>query len=96
MADNKLMEEIIDKLSIKYGMSKVAIKAICNSPFRILSRNVKERTFKGVNFNFLGKFAVHEHCKKKLIEYPIEEQRAEYRLKQINRGNESNTIKSDN
>tara|TARA_R110000868_G_scaffold14414_2_gene67055 strand:+ start:47181 stop:47483 length:303 start_codon:yes stop_codon:yes gene_type:complete len=66
MADHYLIEEIIAKLSLKYNLPKTAIRAICESPFRLLSDNVRNKTLKGVNFKHLGKFAVHENYKAKV------------------------------
>lgn len=73
MADHTLLEEIITKLSIKYNLPKTAIRAICESPFRVLSEHVRNKTLKGVNFKHLGKFSVHENYKAKLKQDPENE-----------------------
>lgn len=105
MADNQLMEEIIAKLSIKYKLPKAAIRAICDSPFRVLSENVKGNTLNGVNFNYIGKFAIRETKKKRIIEDPVkekqrdldkyEEKHEKWKLAEIEKQKELHAFKTD-
>ncbi len=84
MADNFLTEEIIEKLSIKYSLPKTAIRAICVSPFRVLSETVRGDSMKGVNFIHLGKFAVKEAYKRVLETDPDKkEKQRKYRTELI-------------
>lgn len=93
MAHNHLMEEIITKLSLKYNLPKTAMRVILDSPFRVLSEQVKENTLQGVNFNKLGKFAIRADLKKKIQENPEKVKRDhrafyEKRLKETQEYNE--------
>lgn len=57
------MEDIINYLCNKHGMSRVAIKAICDSPFRFISEEMRSGEFKNFNMLGLGKFAVKSKYK---------------------------------
>lgn len=62
------MEEIINALHKKYGISKAALSAICESPFRFLADEIRSGEFNGINFKGLGKFVVHPAKKNYMLE----------------------------
>ena len=57
------MEDIIDYLCNKYGMSRTAMKAVTESPFRFISEEMKSGSFKNFNVIGLGKFALKTRYK---------------------------------
>jgi hypothetical protein len=68
------MEDIIDYLCKKHGMSRVAMKAICESPFRFIAEEMRSGEFKNFNVIGLGKFALKS-------KYKIEENLEEFKKK---------------
>lgn len=52
------MEDIIEYLCNKYGISKVGMKAICESPFRFIAEEMRSGEFKNFNMMGLGKFGL--------------------------------------
>lgn len=52
------MEDIIEHLCNKYGISKVGMKAICESPFRFIAEEMRSGEFKNFNVMGLGKFGL--------------------------------------
>ena len=52
------MEDIIEFLCNKYGVSKVGMKAICESPFRFIAEEMRSGEFKNFNVIGLGKFGM--------------------------------------
>ncbi len=83
------MEEIIEILSIKYNLPKAAIRAVCESPFRFLAENMRERKMDIICFMGLGKFVVHPKKKKwiqeNLLEKAIENERRRKELRTISK-----------
>jgi hypothetical protein len=57
------MEDIIEELCNKYGMSKTAMKAVCESPFRFMSEEIRNGNTKNFNFLGLGKFGIKTRYK---------------------------------
>jgi nucleoid DNA-binding protein len=53
------MEEIIELLHKKYNLPKAAIRAICESPFKFVTENMRQRTLKTIQLKFFGKYAIH-------------------------------------
>lgn len=62
------MEEIIEFLHKKYNIPKVAMRAICESPFVFTASTMSNHEMETVNMIGLGKFACHPNRKKYLIE----------------------------
>lgn len=52
------MEDIIDYLCKKHNISKTAMRAICDSPFKFIAEEVRSNEFKNINVIGLGKFAL--------------------------------------
>lgn len=52
------MEDLIEYLANKYGMSKVAIRAIVESPFRFTAEQMRTAEMKNFNMIGLGKFVL--------------------------------------
>jgi hypothetical protein len=75
------MEDIIEYLCQKHGMSKTAMKAVCESPFRFISEEMKTGSFKNFNVIGLGKFALKTKYKNEELlndfrrKYGIKDQR---------------------
>lgn len=61
------MEEIITQLAKKYNLPKGQIRAICESPFRFLVENMRQRSLKTINFLNFGKFAIHRLKKQRIL-----------------------------
>ena len=61
------MEEIIEILAKKYNMPKGQIRAICESPFRFVVENMRQRSLKTINFLNFGKFAIHRLKKERIL-----------------------------
>lgn len=57
------MEEIIDYLCKKHNMSKTAVKAIVESPFRFIAEEIRKEECKNVNVIGLGKFVLRPKYK---------------------------------
>lgn len=51
-------EEIITKLSEKYNLPEYKIKAIIESPFRLMSDELEKKSLKNFHIKFFGKFAM--------------------------------------
>lgn len=52
------MEDIIDYLCKKHNMSKTAMRAVTESPFRFIAEEIRSGEFKNFNVIGLGKFAL--------------------------------------
>jgi len=76
------MEDIIDYLCKKHGISKTAMKAITESPFRFISEEMRSGEFKNFNVIGLGKFALKSKFKDPEV---LEEFKKRYNVK--NRSN---------
>jgi len=72
------MEDIIDYLCNKYNMSKTAMKAVCESPFRFISDEMRTGEFKNFNLMGLGKIALKTKYKD---EEKLEEFKKRYHVK---------------
>lgn len=72
------MEDIIDYLCNKHGISKTAMKAIVESPFRFISEEMRSGEFKNFNVIGLGKFALKSKFKDPAV---LEEFKKRYHVK---------------
>jgi len=72
------MEDIIDYLCNKYGMSKTAMKAVTESPFRFIAEEMRSGEFKNFNVIGLGKFALKTKYKDQAN---LEEFKTKYHVK---------------
>lgn len=72
------MEDIIDYLCKKHGMSKTAMKAITESPFRFIAEEMRSGEFKNFNMIGLGKFVLKSKYKNQEL---LEEFKNRYHVK---------------
>ena len=75
------MEEIIDYLCKKHNMSKAAMRAVLESPFRFIAGEIRTEQCNNINVIGLGKFVVKtrykepENLKKFLDKYGTKNKR---------------------
>ena len=71
-------DEIIKKLSEKYGYAEFAIRAVTESPFKFLREVIRSGKLECVLIHHLGKFAVTRKAKRNLKDVDFNQTRRDY------------------
>jgi nucleoid DNA-binding protein len=66
------MERLTKRLSEKYNIPEYHIKAIIETPFRLLSEEMENRTLKGIQLKGLGKICIGTKRKQWIIDNILE------------------------
>ena len=69
------IEDIIEKLHVKYQVPKMAIRAIVDSPFRCMTDSWREKEMKNFLFINFGRFCVSKLKHKKLLNAKLKRER---------------------
>jgi nucleoid DNA-binding protein len=63
------MDEIIDEISKRYGITKTLARIIITSPFHYIRENLHDGNFKNFGLMHLGKFVVRQNKRVRAEKY---------------------------